>query len=95
MAEFYGTVTQLHRLARGIGPDLSRAAKQHLAWLDYYRTHGRHAALTCRYFGISRQTFYRWKRRYDPHDLTTLEPRSHRPRRVRQPTWSPPLAQAV
>lgn len=95
MAEFYGTVTQLHHLARGMGPDLSRAAKQHLAWLDYYRTHGRHAARTCRYFGISRQTFYRWQARYDPRDLSTLEPRSHRPRRVRHPTWSPALVQAV
>jgi len=41
MAEFYGTVTQLHRLARVVGPTLSRAAKQPRAWLDYYRTHGR------------------------------------------------------
>ena len=95
MAEFYGTVTQLHRLARVVGPELSRPAKQHLAWLDHYRTHGRRAALTCRYFGISRQTFYRWRRRFDPHELTTLEPRSHRPQRVRQPTWSPALAQGV
>ena len=95
MAEFYGMVTRLHRLARGVGPEPSRAAKQHLTWLDYYRTHGRHAALTCRYFGISRQTFSRWKRRFDPRALTTLEPRSHRPRRIRQPTWTPALAQAV
>lgn len=95
MSEFYGTVTQIHRLARGMGSDLSRCAKQHLAWMDYYQRHGRSAALTCRYFGISRQTFYRWQRRFDPHDLTTLEPRSHRPRRLRQPTWTPALAQAV
>ena len=87
MAEFNRTaVPSVHRLARLVGPNLSRAARQHLGWLDYYRTHGRHAALTCRYFGISRQTFYRWHRRFDPHDLTTLEPRSHRPQRVRQPT---------
>ena len=51
--------------------------------------------LTCRYFGISRQTFYRWKRRYNPRDLTSLEERSHRPRRLRQPTWSRELALAV
>ncbi len=96
MSDFNRTaVPQVHRLVRLVGPDLSRAAKQHLAWLDYYRTHGRHVALTCRYFGISRQTFYRWRRRFDPQDLTTLEPRSHRPRRVRQPTWSAELAQAV
>ena len=69
MAEFSGTVTPLHRLARLVGPDLSRAATPHLAWLDSDRTHGRHAALTCRYVGISRQTVYRWQRRVDPRDL--------------------------
>src|ERR1700746_3832141 len=42
----------------------------------------------CRHFGISRQTFYRWQRRYDPYALTTLEERSHCPHRRRQPTWS-------
>ena len=81
------------RLARVSGP--SRMARQRLKWMDYYEAHGKNAALTCRYFGISRQTFYRWKRRYNPRDPTTLEERSHRPQRVRQPTWSPELAQAV
>jgi hypothetical protein len=61
-----------------------------LAWMDFYRR-GRNVARTCRHFGISRQTFYRWQRRYDPYDLTTLEERSHCPRRRRQPTWSFPL----
>jgi len=51
--------------------------------------------LTCRYFGISRQSFYRWRRRYDPHELRSLENRSHRPHRLRKPTWSPELAKAV
>ena len=62
--------------------------------MDHYATHG-NTALTCRYFGISRQTFYRWKERYNPRDLTSLEDRSHKPRRLRRPTWSPELAQAV
>jgi transposase InsO family protein len=62
--------------------------------MDYYRTH-RNAALTCRYFGISRQTFYRWQRRSDPQDLTRLEERSHRPHRRRQPTWTPELVEQV
>ena len=75
--------------------ELSREARLRLQWMDYYEAHGRNAALTCRHFGISRQTFYRWKRRYNPQDLTTLESRSHRPRRLRQPTWSSELAQAV
>ena len=71
---------------------ISRLAKARLKWLDHCRGHGENAALTCRYFGISRQTFYRWKRRYNPRDLTSLEERSHRPRRLRQPTWSRELA---
>ena len=70
-------------------------ARQRLKWIDYYTAHGRHAALTYRYFGISRQTFYRWKRRCDPLNVSSLEERSHRPQRLRQPTWSPDLAQTV
>lgn len=44
----------------------------------FYYFNGRNAAWTCRRFGIRRQTFYRWKRRFDRHDLTTLEERSRR-----------------
>ena len=62
--------------------------------MDHYAAHG-NAALTCRYFGISRQTFYRWKGRYNSRDLRSLEERSHRPRRLRKPTWSRELALAV
>ena len=73
---------------------ISGPAKARLKWMDHYAAH-QNAALTCRYFGISRQTFYRWKRRYNSRDLTSLEDRSHRPRRRRQPTWSRELALAV
>ena len=81
-------------LARAAKP-VSRAARQRLRWMDYYRTHGRNAAFTCRYFGISRQTFYRWRRRYDPQDLSSLQDRSHRPHRRRRPTWTARQVQQV
>ena len=81
------------RLA-GSGVELSREARARLAWMDFYRAHG-NAALTCRRFGISRQTFYRWRRRFEPRDLTTLEGRSHCPHRRRQPTWTAALAERV
>jgi putative transposase len=61
----------------------------------FYFFNGRNAQRTCRHFGISRQTFYRWKRRFDRHDLTTLEENSHRPRQARQPTWTTELAERV
>ena len=51
--------------------------------------------LTCRHFDTSPQTFYRWLRRYDGHDLRSLESRPRRPRRVRQPTWSAALGRMV
>ena len=63
--------------------------------MDFYHTHGRNAAQTCRRFGISRQTFYRWKRRFDPQDLSSLADRSHRPHQCRRPTWSPPWLEQV
>jgi transposase InsO family protein len=63
--------------------------------MTYYLQHGRNAALSCRHFGISRQCFYRWWRRYDPHNLATLEARSHRPRRLRRPRWSAQQVQQV
>jgi len=74
---------------------ISKAAIQRLKWLDYYNSHGHNARLTCRYFGISPQTFYRWKRRYAQRNLKTLENRSHRPKRLRQSTASPELVEAV
>ena len=76
-------------------PVLSKKARQRLKWFDYYESHNHNARLTCRYFGISPQTFYRWKQRYDPYHLESLEDRSCRPERVRQPTYSTELVTAV
>lgn len=76
-------------------PELSKRAKQRLKWFDYYNSHGHNARLTCRYFGISPQTFYRWKRRYNPYHLESLESRSCRPKRVRQPMYSVELVTAI
>ena len=63
---------------------ISADAARRLRWFDFYARHG-DARKTCRYFGISPQTFYRWRNRFDPYDLTTLEARSRRPHNVRKP----------
>ena len=89
-----GRLPRSRYLERGAA-ELSREAQKRLQWFDHYQSHGRNAALTCRYFGINRQTFYRWKRRYDPQALGTLEGRSHRPRRRRHSTWTPEQAERV
>jgi len=85
-----GTISLGKRMA-----DISHDASKRLAWFDYYGSHDRNARRTCRHFGISPDTFYRWKKQYRPGDLKSLEERSHRPRRTRQPTWTPEVARAV
>jgi putative transposase len=89
-----GTGPHQLSVAKRAQPDLSPDAKKRLKWFDHYARHG-NAALTCRYFGISRQTFYRGKRRYRPHALGTLERRSSRPKRLRPRTWTPDEILAV
>lgn len=78
-----------------LGIDLSKEAYNRLKWFDHYQSHGQNARLTCRYFGISPQTFYRWKRRYDPKHLNSLEDHSRRPKHLRQPTAPPGLVNVV
>lgn len=59
---------------------------QRRQWLRWHEAHGRDVSATCRHFGISRTTFYRWSRRYErDHSRESLQDRSRRPRTVRQP----------
>lgn len=66
---------------------LSKEAKQRLKWLDWYESHGKNARLVCRHFGISPDTFYRWKTRYRKYDLSKLEDDrvTRTPRKLRLP----------
>ena len=89
----YCTMPGYRRLASV--PRLSNKARQRLKWFDYYSCRNHNARLTCRYFGISPQTFYRWKGRYNPRQTESLEDRPHRPRHVRKPAYSVALVQAV
>ena len=86
-------LSEYRRLARLIR--ISKRATQRLQWFDYYRAHGENARQTCRYFGISAQTFYRWKRRYAGSHLESMEDRSRRSRHVRQPCYSVELVEAA
>lgn len=74
---------------------LTRDATMRLSWIDWHRGHGENVSLTCRHFHISRSTLYRWLKRYNGHNLATLEARSRRPINVRRPTWDREQVQAV
>lgn len=75
--------------------ELSRQAKQRLKMIEWHQEHGTNVSLTCRHFGISRDTFYRWLRRFQEAGPGGLENSSQRPKRLRKPTWSKDLEQAV
>ncbi|WSL22049.1 helix-turn-helix domain-containing protein [Streptomyces sp. NBC_01283] len=46
--------------------------------------------MSCRYFGISRQTYYRWHRRYKPEGIEACAPaRGHRSTAPMPPTSRP------
>ena len=59
---------------------LLRMAKRRLAILRHAEEITGNVALTCRYYGISRQCCYTWRRRYDAHGLDGLRDRSRGPR---------------
>lgn len=77
----------LWNMIKAFSLKLSREARERLAWMDCYRECG-NTTLVCRKFGIARKSFYRWRKRYDPWDLTSLESLSRRPKHSpRKTTW--------
>lgn len=69
--------------------ELSKDARKRLEWLIWYEEHGKNASKTVRYFGISRQCFHEWKKRFDEKNLRTLETHTCAPRHVRQKEITP------
>lgn len=65
---------------------LTKEALRRLEWIDWYYSHQENVSLTCRYFGISRDTFYRWHKRFNKRNLRTLEDdtSNRRPQKLRE-----------
>lgn len=83
-----------YRLSKHVFPELSQKELDRLRALRLWQE-TKDTRLICETFGISRATLYRWLKRFDPHDLTSLREGSRRPRRVRRPVWSYELVMAV
>ncbi|MCJ7755896.1 MAG: leucine zipper domain-containing protein [Thermoanaerobaculales bacterium] len=56
-----------------------RLVNHRLAVLPHAEEVTGNVARTCRYYGISRQAFYKWLRRYEEQGLEGLRDRSSRP----------------
>jgi transposase-like protein len=59
--------------------ELTRRAKRRLAIIRHVEEVTGNVALTCRYYGISRQCYYLWYRRWQAEGLAGLRDRSSRP----------------
>jgi transposase InsO family protein len=59
--------------------ELTRRAKRRLAIIRHAEEVTGNVALTCRYYGISRQAYYTWYRRYQADGLDGLRDRSSAP----------------
>ncbi len=65
---------------------ISSEARQRLEWMIFYQTVGqKNAKATAAYFGISAKTFHKYKSRFDPARIQSLEEYSRAPKRRR--TW--------
>lgn len=76
----------LQRMARCL--DLSKEAKNRLSMIGHYKK-CKNVSVTCRRFGISRTTFYKWLKRYlkkGPRGLEDL-PRTPKRRRTSNIPW--------
>ena len=56
--------------------------KQRISWFKYFKK-SKNIAKPCRYFGISRQTFYKWMKRYIKHGRKGLINHSKRPKHIK------------
>jgi putative transposase len=92
--EVFGLVKEFSRLSQLVFPELSQKELDRLRALRLWQE-TKDTGLVCETFGMSRATLYRWLKRFDPHDLTSLREGSRRPRRVRRPVWSYELVMAV
>lgn len=62
-------------------------ARRRLRWIEHYEQVTKKVAPTCRYFGITRQTFYIWYHRHMSLGVEGLRSKSCRPHKIHR--WLP------
>lgn len=67
---------------------LDQRVRLRLRWIQHYEQVTKKVSPTCRYFGISRGTFYLWYHRYMSLGVDGLKDKSSRPHKIKR--WLPP-----
>ena len=87
-----------YQLSKRSLQQLTPEAQERLRWVNCCQTlrdRGMWASAAAEVSNLSRWTLYRWAKALREEGPVGLLTKSRRPRRVRRPTWSPELAQAV
>jgi len=80
---------QMSQTAHPHGEQMEHTSATRRAWITHYQKSGNISA-TCREFGITRATFYKWLKRYDPaRPSRPLRSQSRKNITKRAPRWSP------
>ena len=93
-----GLPRSFYQLAKTTSGGLPPEAQERLRWVNCWqvlRRQGLTNSAAAETLELPRSTLYRWDRVLREEGLAGLRTRSRRPRRLRGPTWSPELAQAV
>ena len=93
-----GLPRSFYQLAKTTPGGLPPDAQERLRWVNCWQTlrrQGLTSSAAAETLGLPRSTLYRWDRALREEGLMGLRTKSRRPRRLRSPTWSPELSQAV
>ena len=74
----YNYWTRIRKVAKLQG--LSKGGLNRLEWMIHYHTHDENALATSRYFGIASKTFWKWEKRFDKDNPSSLETQSRAPK---------------
>ena len=77
-----------------ITKNLPREVKTRLKWIDYYHKTN-NVRKTCRHFGISPTTFYKWLKRFEKLGIKGLFDQSKRPHTVRKSQTPPEIENLI
>lgn len=93
-----GLPRPFYQLSKRAPPELSPVARERMRWVSCWHTlreRGLSATEAAEGLGLSRSSLYRWDKALREEGPVGLVYKSRRPKRVRSPTWSVDLAQAV
>lgn len=93
-----GLPKSFYQLSKRIPRELTPQAQERVRWVNCWHTlrqQGLSTTKAAEALGLSRSTLYRWDKALREEGPVGLVNKSRRPKRVRRPTWSVELTQAV